>query len=271
MKKNWDKLQYDYKAAGHAKRKGKKHRLKDRLQAEEPELENQSVEQLEEELEKEEEKQQQRGLQVKRIRRLLVRSFQILLAILSVYTVFLIYGLMVTEYQYDETGNVKPKIGSVEEIASREIYDLLYRHYLQARNLYEDVLRLDYRLNIGEEPKLVAMEYEEMLDKVSSLTVTVDALSVGTKYGQYKNMLLEWVKTDTAVYLQNMSIAILQNNEEKANEAVACRTQMYNDFLILTENMAILGETVPGTDLSSIYSWSPEKFIAEVLEGVRNG
>lgn len=271
MKKNWDKLQYDYKAAGHAKRKGKKHRLKDRLQAEEPELENQSVEQLEEELEKEEEKQQQRGLQVKRIRRLLVRSFQILLAILSVYTVFLIYGLMVTEYQYDETGNVKPKIVSVEEITSREIYDLLYRHYLQARNLYEDVLRLDYRLNIGEEPKLVAMEYEEMLDKVSSLTVTVDALSVGTKYGQYKNMLLEWVKTDTAVYLQNMSIAILQNNEEKANEAVACRTQMYNDFLILTENMAILGETVPGTDLSSIYSWSPEKFIAEVLEGVRNG
>ena len=271
MKKNWDKLQYDYKAAGHVKRKGKKHRLKDRLKAEEPELENQSVEQLEEELEKEEEKQQQRGLQVKRIRRLLVRSFQILLAILSVYTVFLIYGLMVTEYQYDETGNVKPKIVSVEEIASREIYDLLYRHYLEARNLYEDVLRLDYRLNIGEEPKLVAMEYEQMLDKVSSLTVTVDALSVGTKYGQYKNMLLEWVKTDTAVYLQNMSIAILQNNEEKANEAVACRTQMYNDFLILTENMAILGETVPGTDLSSIYSWSPEKFIAEVLEGVRNG
>ena len=113
-------MQYDYKAAGHAKRKGKKHRLKDRLQAEEPELENQSVEQLEEELEKEEEKQQQRGLQVKRIRRLLVRSFQILLAILSVYTVFLIYGLMVTEYQYDETGNVKPKIVSVEEIASRK-------------------------------------------------------------------------------------------------------------------------------------------------------
>ena len=114
------------------------------------------------------------------------------------------------------------------------------------------------------------MEYEELLDNVSSLTVTIDALSVNTKYGQYKNMLLEWVRTDTAVYLQNMSAAILQNDEEKANEAVACRDQMYNDFLILTENMAVLGESVPGADLSSLYTWSPEKFIAEVLEGVRD-
>lgn len=270
MKKRQDKLRYEFKVAGRAKWKRKKKGLKDRLEVNDAEVISESDEQLEEELEKEEEERNKKGVRDERAKRIFARCFQILLAILSAYTVFLIYGLIVTEYQYDDAGNVRPKIVSVEEIASREIYELIYRHYLLARNLYEDVLRLDYKLSTGEEPKLIAMEYEELLDNVSSLTVTIDALSVNTKYGQYKNMLLEWVRTDTAVYLQNMSAAILQNDEEKANEAVACRDQMYNDFLILTENMAVLGESVPGADLNSLYTWSPEKFIAEVLEGVRD-
>lgn len=271
MKRFKNRLRYDYKAAGNAKRTGQKNGLKARLGHLEPEDTRKDPDpvKFEEELEQEEDVRQKKGIQTEKRKRSLARGIQILLAIWSVYTVFLIYGLLVTEYQYDEAGNVVPKIVTVEEIESREVFELLYRHYLQARMLYEDVLRLDYKLSLDEESKLVAMEYEELLDQVSALTVSVDALSVGTKYGQIKNMLLEWVKTDTAVYLQNISAAILQNNENKANEALACRTQMYNDFLILTENMAALGETIPGVDIASIYTWSPESFISEVLEGVR--
>ncbi len=270
MKKKLNKLKYSYRTVGHARWKSRKTKLKDRLNISSPEVEDKTAEEYEMELEKDETKRQQKRLKDEKWARIAARALQIILAVFSAYTVFLIYGLMVTEYEYDAAGNIQPKIVSVEEIENREIYELIFRHYLQARILYEDVLRLDYKLSTGEESKLVAMEYEEMLDKVSNLTVTIDALSVGTKYGQFKAMLLEWVKTDTAVYLQNMSASILQNNEEKANEALACREQMYNDFLILTENMAILGESVPGVDLSTIYTWSPEQFISEVLEGVRN-
>ena len=198
------------------------------------------------------------------------RFFQVILAVLCVYTVFLIYGLMSTEYVYDENGNVVPKIVTVEEIENRDVYALLYRHYLQARGLYEDILRLDYRLSMDEESKLIATEYEELLDTVSSQTVAIDGLALDTKYGQFKTMLLEWVKTDAAVYLQNISAAILQNDSQKEEEALACRSQMYTDFLILSENMAVLGENVPGIDVSSLYEWSPENFISEVLEGVQD-
>lgn len=270
MKKNRNKLKYSYKTAGRARRKNRKSKLKDRLNIQNPEVEVVTAEEFEVELEKDETKRQQKRLRDERWTRIAARAIQILLAVLSAYTVFLIYGLMVTEYEYDDAGNVRPKIVTVEEIENREIYEVIFRHYLQARILYEDVLRLDYKLSTGEESKLVAMEYEELLDKVSNLTVAIDALSVGTKYGQFKTMLLEWVKTDTAVYLQNMSASILQNDEEKANEALACREQMYNDFLILTENMAVLGESVPGVDLRTLYTWSPEQFISEVLEGVHN-
>ena len=114
------------------------------------------------------------------------------------------------------------------------------------------------------------LEYEELLDTVSSQTVAIDGLALDTKYGQFKTMLLKWVKTDAAVYLQNISAAILQNDSQKEEEALACRSQMYTDFLILSENMAVLGENVPGIDVSSLYEWSPENFISEVLEGVQD-
>lgn len=268
MKKYQNRLHYDYKAAKDAK-KGKKYSgLRSRLGQEEQTEKETEV--LEEELEQEEAIREKRSLRSQKAKHIILRGIQILLSVLSIYTVFLIYGLMVTEYQYDAEGNIVPSIITMEEIEGRETYGILYRYYLQARALYEKVLRLDYRLSMDEESKLLAMEYEALLDDVTSLTVAMDGLSVDTKYGQFKGMLLEWVRTDTAVYLQNISAAILKNNEEKANEALACRNQMYNDFLILTENIAALGETVPGADLSSLYTWSPEKFISEVLEGVRN-
>lgn len=268
MKRRHNKLHYDYKAAKDAKKGRNKSDLRSRLGQEE-EIEKET-EVLEEELEQEETLREKKNLRSQKAKHIFLRGIQLLLSVMSIYTVFLIYGLIVTEYQYDTDGNIVPRIITMEEIEGRETYGVLYRYYLQARALYEKVLRLDYKLSMDEESKLLAMEYEALLDDVTSLTVAMDGLAVDTKYGQFKGMLLEWVRTDTAVYLQNISAAILKNNEEKANEALACRNQMYSDFLILTENIAALGEAIPGADLSSLYTWSPEKFISEVLEGVRN-
>ena len=268
MKKAEHKLKYVRGSSG-KKRWRRKRKLGDRL-GRVPEEERKDPEELEAELEAEESERQRKQIHTERVRKIAGRFFQVILAVLCVYTVFLIYGLMSTEYVYDENGNVVPKIVTVEEIENRDVYALLYWHYLQARGLYEDILRLDYRLSMYEESKLIATEYEELLDTVSSQTVAIDGLALDTKYGQFKTMLLEWVKTDAAVYLQNISAAILQNDSQKEEEALACRSQMYTDFLILSENMAVLGENVPGIDVSSLYEWSPENFISEVLEGVQD-
>ena len=44
---------------------------------------------------------------------------------------------------------------------------------------------------------------------------------------------------------------------------------MYSDFMLLSENVAALGETISGVDISSMYEWSPEQYVKEVLEGVQ--
>lgn len=262
------KLKYTGRIAG-IKRRKKGQKLRERL-GRKAEEEKKDAAAFEEELEKEEVYRQKKQIHTERAKKIAGRCFQIFLAVFCVYTVFLIYGLVSTDYEYDENGNVVPKIVTVEEIGNKEVYNVLYRHYLQARTLYEDILRLDYQLSMDEESKLIATEYEELLDTVSVQTVSIEALSLETKYGQFKTMLLEWVKTDAAVYLQNISAAILQNSIEKEDEALACREQMYNDFLVLSENMAVLGESIPGTDVSGLYEWSPERFISEVLEGVHD-
>lgn len=198
-----------------------------------------------------------------------IRGMQIGLALLSAYTVFLIYGLIVTEYQYNENGELVPKIITVDEIENKAVFEQFYRYYIQARNLYEEILRLDYKLSLNDESKLLATEYEALLDDVSKLVISIDAIAVDTKYGQFKSMLLEWVKTDAAIYLQNMSSAILQNNNAKAEEALAGRNKMYSDFMLLSENVAALGEVIPGVDIASMYEWSPEKYVKKVLEGIQ--
>ena len=112
-----------------------------------------------------------------------------------VYVSILIYGVMVTDYNYNENGEIVPEVVSVQDIKEEKAYDTILYQYLQCRSLYEEVLMLDYRLGKGEEdPLTLAPLYEEKLDTVSSLSIKTDALTVETKYSKVKDMLLSWIK-----------------------------------------------------------------------------
>lgn len=270
--KHHSHLRYDRKAAGAALRDHNKSTgidLSNRLKQKNIEDICKEGIEYEKELEADENQRERNKSRKNKLFCGVIRGMQIGLALLSAYTVFLIYGLIVTEYQYNENGELVPKIITVDEIENKAVFEQFYRYYIQARNLYEEILRLDYKLSFDDESKLLATEYEALLDDVSKLVISIDAIAVDTKYGQFKSMLLEWVKTDTAIYLQNMSSAILQNNNTKAEEALAGRNKMYSDFMLLSENIAALGEIIPGVDIASMYEWSPEKYVKKVLEGIQ--
>lgn len=46
---------------------------------------------------------------------------------------------------------------------------------------------------------------------------------------------------------------------------------MYNDFSVITENIATLGYTVKGAEIEDIISWSPEKYVQEEIGGLLYG
>ncbi len=214
------------------------------------------------ERQKAEEKQEEKQIRINKV-------IQIMLLILCVYIVFLIYGLINTQFVYDANGQVVPMRMNIESIQKKSDYEELLLQYRQTRTLYEHVLTLDYRVGAGEEdPMVIAPDYEKQLDDIEKLVLQIGALELPAEYTQTTNMLLIWVKDDIAVYCQSMSKAISQNNAESAEIAVQYKTKMYNDFSMITQNVLILGQQVKGVDTSDIDTWSPEKYIQDEIGGV---
>jgi len=192
-----------------------------------------------------------------------------ILVILIFYVVFLIYGLYITEYVYDEKGNVVPEVLSVQEIEEYHEYDTLKAYYLVIRDLYEKIIVLDYRLGLGTEDfNLLASEYETLLNDVSTIVVQLQAYTPPTKYNQAYNMLMQLAQTDIAVYIQNISGAITQNDSDKASKAIINKETIYNNFVRATEIMVSLSDGIKKVDVSDIKNWSADKVRAEKIGAI---
>lgn len=185
-----------------------------------------------------------------------------------IYLLVLIFGAAVTKYQYNSDGKTVPEKMSVDDIRQKHNFDTILTQYEYCRSLYEKTLLLDYRVAQGQEDTLeIAPEYEALLDDVQNLSVKTDAISVDTKYDQVKSMMVNWIKNDIAVYLQNISAAISENNTEKANNALQDKDRVYDDFSLITQNIVALGSSISGADLTDIKSWTPEDYVDQEING----
>ena len=205
----------------------------------------------------------------KKRKKIFRRISMVLLTAACSYLVVLIYGSFITEFYYDDKGEVAPVIMSVSDISDKNEYNSIVGMYLQTRSLYETLLTLDYRMAAGTEDSMsIAPEYEATLDTVSALTTQIDAAVINSKYTQIKNMLLTWVQTHAAAYCQYMSAAITQNDSNAANEAIAARQVLNDNFQLITQNIVTLGGEIKGYDLTDIENWSPDGFVQQTIEGM---
>ena len=65
-----------------------------------------------------------------------------------------------------------------------------------------------------------------------------------------------------------MSAAITQNDSNAANEAIAARQVLNDNFQLITQNIVTLGGEIKGYDLTDIENWSPDGFVQQTIEGV---
>jgi len=194
---------------------------------------------------------------------------KIFMCFLCGYLLFLIYGVMVTTYDYDENGNVSAQIMSKKDIEDQNEYSTLLGYYMDARGLYEKILVLNYRYDQGQEEQLdLVPEYELLLEDANKLIVQLRAVDPSKEYSPAYALLINWVDTDMASYLQEISAAISQNNPEHMQNAINDKTRTYNDCYQLTANMISLGERIKGVSVSELKEWSPEEFIKEEMGDV---
>lgn len=192
----------------------------------------------------------------------------------AIYFVFLIYGTATTTFEYDEkgSGKVVPVEYSVDDLESRYYYNTVLSLYLRMRALYEQVLKLDYRV-ASEQEKLsvIAMEYTKLQQGgVQKLGVSIDAAYVSTDYAQVLDSMKTWVTGTLSDYCLNVSDAIIKNDETYEKEAMAGRTYLENDFRQITQNIIVIGEDIKGIDVEDLKNWSPSGYIDQEVVGIKD-
>lgn len=199
-----------------------------------------------------------------------VKIINFILIIGCIYLVFLIYGVICTQYQYTENGIIEPTVMSVDEIREKKNFEILLSSYLSCRVIYEKILILDYRLGQGiEDPVIIANEYTALLESVNTASTKNSAMVVESKYMQLQESMSFWIQNDAALYLQYMSDAITNNNEDSASYAVIWRSKMYEDFLQISSNIIATAETIKGLDLVDIKEWNPDDYVYDFINGTR--
>ena len=236
-------------------------------------LDQQQEEKYEQELEEKSFQQFETTVVRKGNRKLLRKAVTGLLILLCAYMAFLIFGVIMTEYTYNDKNEVVPKRVSLQQISEMKEYDVLVTQYYSCRALYEQVLLLDCRYiaaETQEELIVIGTEYWKALDTVEDLIVQINALTVPSKYENIKSQMLTWTQTYIAVYCQNMSYSISNNSETDLQNALEYQQLTYNGFQIISKNLATMGAQVPGADpdVKNISDWTPSKFIQEQSGGL---
>jgi hypothetical protein len=139
---------------------------------------------------------------------------------------------------------------------------------LRTRILYEKILALDYELSQNADNSLqISMSYTKLLEEVSKLATDINAAELDMGYSVIQNQMYTLVYTHIAVYLQNISNAITNNDSERANQAILGRETVQSEFATLTSNMVTLCNTTKGAKNQEIYNWSPESYLSELQGG----
>ena len=193
------------------------------------------------------------------------RAGKAVLVLLISYTVFLTYGIAITDYIYDERGNVVPLVMSVDDIECKREFEDFSAYYYSIRELYEKILLLDDILAGAADDSTdyvsLSSEYEQLLDTVSYIVIQLEAYSPASAYRQTYEMMTELIKTDIAVYLQNISAALAKNDSDKWQKAVIDRENVLVKFSKVTGNLLSIGETVKGVSTADISGWNARDII----------
>lgn len=196
------------------------------------------------------------------------KAVTVLLVVLCCYMVTLIFGVAMTDYQYNKDGKIAPAVMSVADIREKAQFSQVKGQYENIRELYKKILLLDYRMAQGQEDqKLLATEYQKYLDSAAGIATKIKALNVDTKYNEIKTMMYNWSYTYMAQYIQYMASAILQDNSSDAEEALKFKDDLLIQFTSITQSLVAVGENINGVDLTDMKKFDPGTYAENKIKG----
>ena len=233
-----------------------------------PKIKEEDEESYEKELEIKNDENIAKAYRSDKYSRIFTKVGSICLIIFSFYLVFLIYGVVMTNYEYNGAGKVVPCVMSVSDIRDKKEFDSFLSYYEEARNIYEQIYMIDYRLSLNQEdPLVLAPEYEAILEQISGVSSGLNAAEFSSRYTVVQSLLLDWIMNQSALYVQNMASAISTNNSESADAALQYRSNMMISFTSITDNLLAIGRSLKGVYVDDIESWNIDDYLYQQIYG----
>lgn len=220
-------------------------------------------------LEREEIEKMKAGVKKQKIKKFISKAKWYGLIIGAAYIVFLVFGAIVTQFEYDRNGNIAPVKMSYSDIKNKEKYNDILKYYKELRNLYERALTYDYQLSLDSSIGLsLASKYNGLITDTDTIYVKVKGMSVDSSYEVLHNMMITWMER-FELYSKHMGTALSADDKTAASQALQDREAVYQQFSTITKNIVAIGKNIKGvktSTLDSISEWSPDKFISEELK-----
>ena len=220
-------------------------------------------------LEQDSVKEMKRDITRTKIRNRGLRLGNFALIVAGIYIIFLIYGCIMTSFQYDKQGKLAPVVMTYQDIKEKKNFEQLIIYYFRARDVYETLLKYDYELSQDSSMSVtLGTKYNGILDDIDKLSTKVKAVESGVKYENLQ-LMLQNVVAEMSAYANAMSKALLQNSSDSANEALQRRENVYQKFMLLGNNFASIADYIKGIDrdeINDISSWSPDDYIKTLMQ-----
>ncbi len=185
-----------------------------------------------------------------------------LLITLCVYFIFVLFGMLITDYYIDENGYRQPIKASFSYLEQREDYKQLYRQYSEICDLMVDITVVDIHLANKKYTDMESVTYYTKLlnERVDILIPKITALEMGEEQTVIQETMNTLLSNDTAVYLQKIIEGLRSGNSETIQTALVWRDKAFSSFEVLRTDMSNLARRVKA-DYKSIDEWKLDKAV----------
>ena len=187
---------------------------------------------------------------------------KVLLILCIVYVLYLILGILTTEFYTDRDGKKKAVKGDIETLEDREDYDNLTDYISQVRDIIRDITIIDIK-TANEETSYgqAAVQYEAILnDQVDLIIPRLKTVNVQTRNEHIKQDIQVILSNDIAFYLQLMVKGLKAQDMTSVNEAVKWKESMMQTYGSIDKNIRELAEKLHREE-SDFFNWELEKAV----------
>ncbi len=189
---------------------------------------------------------------------------KILLIIAILYVLFLILGVLTTEFYTDENGKKVPVTADLTTLEDREDYDNLTYYISQARDIMRDVTIIDIKLlngviNYGQ----AAVQYQAILnEQIETIIPKLKTVQVQTRNEHIKQNIQVIFTNDIALYLQLISKGLTEKNMASINDASAWKESMMQTYQAIDRDILELAKALHREN-SEFFDWKLEKAVTD--------